>query len=531
MKARHALSLAAAGVLATTGVLLTDAGGSDAKSAATAAPPSAQSPTWSLPGADLANDRYVGGPITASNVSTLRVAWVDSLAAQDPGPYGGYATTPVFSGGVMYTQDLDSNVQAINVRSGRVLWTKMYLSPNEGPDGVSMAGGVVFGATATSAFALRASTGKQLWIKKLTRSAGEGIDMAPGYNDGTVYISTVGINEAANAGYTGGGRGVLWALDAATGATKWKWNAVPVNLWSSAHTRLNSGGGMWAPPAFDANGDLYVGTANPSPFPGTGKYPWGSSRPGPDLYTDSIVKLDGRTGKLIWYYQLTPHDLYDWDMQNSPILSEVGGRQIVIDGGKAGVLVAVDAQTGKLVWKRPVGVHNGHDNDNLLALKGDTSKLKIPEVIEPGPLGGIESALASNGKTVFAVVNDLPGKVSTSGITVSSFSASGDVVAVNEATGRVEWHVPLPASPYGGATLANNVLFTTTYNGTVWAFNASTGKLIWYRMLPDDTNAPVAVDGDTVVTADSIESNTIERIYAYRLGAGRRHPAGARRRG
>jgi outer membrane protein assembly factor BamB len=286
---------------------------------------------------------------------------------------------------------------------------------------------------------------------------------------------------------------------------------------------------MWAPPAFDANGDLYVGTANPSPFPGTGKYPWGSSRPGPDLYTDSIVKLDGRTGKLIWYYQLTPHDVYDWDMQNSPILSEVGGRQIVIDGGKAGVLVAVDAQTGKLVWKRPVGVHNGHDNDNLLALKGDTSKLKIPEVIEPGPLGGIESALASNGKTVFAVVNDLPGKVAASGITVSSLSASGDVVAVNEATGRVEWHVPLPASPYGGATLANNVLFTTTYNGTVWAFNASTGKLIWYRMLPDDTNAPVAVDGDTVVTAESIESDTIERIYAYRLGFGRRHPAGGRR--
>ena len=150
-----------------------------------------------------------------------------------------------------------------------------------------------------------------------------------------------------------------------------------------------------------------MGVANPAPFPGTARFPWGSSRPGPDLYTDSIVKLDERTGKLLWYYQLTPHDIYDYDLENSPILSNAGGRQLVIDGGKAGILVAVNAQTGKPVWTRTVGVHDGHISDNLYAERGQFSKLHTPETVEPGDFGGIESQLASNGTTVFAAVNNL----------------------------------------------------------------------------------------------------------------------------
>ena len=194
-------------------------------------------------------------------------------------------------------------------------------------------------------------------------------------------------------------------LDAAR--REWKFDEVPTNLWSSAHTNINSGGGLWDPPTFDGHGNLYIGVSNPAPFPGTAKYPWGSSRPGPNLYTDSIVKLDEKTGKLLWYYQLTPHDIYDWDLENSPILATAGGQQIVIDGGKAGILVAVNAQTGKLLWKRPVGVHNGHDNDGLYAEQA-TLEAPHPGTVEPGDLGGIESQLATNGTTVFAAVNNLP---------------------------------------------------------------------------------------------------------------------------
>jgi outer membrane protein assembly factor BamB/predicted lipoprotein with Yx(FWY)xxD motif len=487
--------------------------------------PSSLSTAWSLPGADLQNTRDVGGPINASSVSTLGVAWTDPITAT--GQFGGYATTPVVSGGVMYTQDLNSDVEAINLQSGKVLWTTKYNSANPGPNGVTFADGTLFGTTATSAFALQAATGKQIWIKKLTRNGNEGIDMPPGYHNGTVYVSTVPGN--ASNFYVGDGQAILWALDASTGATRWKWDEVPTNLWSSAHTHINAGGGQWYPPTFDGHGNLYVGVANPAPFPGTTQYPWGSSRPGPDLYTDSIVKLDENTGKLLWYYQLTPHDLYDWDMENSPILSSAGGQQLVIDGGKAGILVAVNAQTGKLVWKRSVGVHDGHDNDNLYAEDGQFSKLHTPETVEPGDFGGIEAPLASNGTTVFAAVNNLSETDSRQGIAGQGFAGAklppfstgtGDLVAVNEATGRVEWDDKLPSSPYGAVTLANDVVFTTTFNGTLYAFNASTGAELWHTGLSSGTNAPVAVVGDTVLTAASFPGPTGHgSIIAYRLGA------------
>src|SRR5215469_18773290 len=99
---------------------------------------------------------------------------------------------------------------------------------------------------------------------------------------------------------------------------------------------------------------------------------------GPGLYTDSVVKLSP-AGKLLWYYQLTPHDLYDWDLQNPPVLSTANGRPVVIDGGKAGIIVELDAQTGNLLWKRPVGAHDGHENDGLLTEHATpTSRAVLP---------------------------------------------------------------------------------------------------------------------------------------------------------
>jgi outer membrane protein assembly factor BamB len=525
-----ARAFAAAGVCATTAtaLALTAMNGSaqTARGATRQAVSATLPSTWTMPGANLANTRDVGGPINASNVATLGTAWSDQINVNSP--YGGYTSTPVVSGNVVYTQDLESNVEAINLQTGAIIWTKAFSSFDEGPNGLTLGNGDVFGATATSAFALDASTGRQLWIKKLTRNRAEGIDMAPAYHDGTVYVSTVSLNAGANLKYTGGGQGILWALNAATGAKRWEWHSIPTDGWSAAHERLNGGGGLWEPPSFDGHGGLYLGTANPEPFPGTAQYPWGSSRPGPDLYTDCIVKLSAKTGKLIWYYQLTPHDIYDWDMQNSPILSRVHGRQIVIDGGKAGIIVALDAATGKLLWKRPVGIHDGHTSDGLLAESGDFSKLSTGWV-EPGPLGGIESVLASNGSTVFAAVNDMPGLVSLSRIIVPVFSESGDLVAVNEATGRVRWDVSLPQSPYGGVTIVNNVVFTTTYDGRLWAFNAANGRQLWSTYLPFGTNAPVSVVGDTVLTAASIPPPSSKgSIVAFRLGAiGASGPAGA----
>jgi outer membrane protein assembly factor BamB len=473
--------------------------------------------TWGLPGADLSNTRDVKSPINANNVSSLGLSW--SLPINSKGFYGVYATTPVVSKGVLYTQDLSSNVSAINLSSGKILWEHKYNSPNIGPNGVTVANGTVYGTTANNVFALQAATGEQLWTKKITRNKQEGIDMAPGYNNGTVYVSTVPGN--ANNFYAGNGQAILWAMNAKNGKTKWKWDEVQ-NLWGNK--KVNSGGGQWDPPSFDAQGNLYVGVANPAPFPGTKQFPWGSSRKGSNLYTDSVVKLNANTGKLMWYYQLTPHDVADWDMNNSPILTKgAGGKQIVIDGGKAGIVIALDPSTGKLLWKRPVGVHNGNTNIGLTA-DSNPSSLKTPITVEPGDLGGIESQLASNGKTAFAAVNDMPVTYKGPSDTDASYNlntAKGELVAINQANGKILWDHKFKHSAFGAVSVTNNVAFTTTYDGMLWALNTSNGKVLWKKQLSAGTNAPVMISGNNVVTAGSFVQGKGQtaQIQAFSLGS------------
>jgi glucose dehydrogenase len=474
---------------------------------------------WPLPGADLQNTRNVPGPITSANVSTLQQAWEVPIKAI--GAFGSYATNPVVVAGIVYTQDIDSNVYAIDLKSGKLLWYHEYNSPDAGPNGITIAGGVVFGATGQSAFALQAATGEELWSKKLTRNKSEGIDMAPGYDNGIVYISTVPGNAVHFAGANGDA--ILWALNAKSGAVKWKWNETPPSLWSKEHRSINSGGGQWYPPSFDNTGDVYVGVANPSPVPGTKKYPFGSSRPGANLYTDSIVKLDHATGKVDWYYQLTPHDIDDWDLQDSPIVTTANGKGIVIGAGKAGIVVAVDQKTGKLLWRTPVGKHNGHDNDGQLTLAQAKAKLKFPFTVWPGILGGVESQLAVDKTNVYATVNNIPSTYTNNletGIKLGDITkGTGVEVAINKATGKIAWFHKFNQSPYGGASVTNDVLFTTTFGGTVWALDTKTGKALWHTQLAAGTNAPLAIAGDTVIAAGSfpLTSTQVPSIVAFRL--------------
>jgi glucose dehydrogenase len=482
---------------------------------------------WALPGGNRQNTRDVASPINSSNVSKLGVAWTVPLRIPVTHTDGAYATTPVVVNGVVYVQDLESNVMAISLATGKVLWRHAYDSPNGGPDGVNVAHAVVYGATNHAAFALSAATGRQLWIRTLTRNDHEGIGMAPGYDHGTVYVSTVPANPTVGE-YLPNAKGTLWALNAATGAPEWSWDEVQ-NLWG--HPNINSGGGQWYPPSFDSQGNIYVGVGNPAPVDGARGYPWGTSRPGPDLYTDSVVKLSPR-GKLLWYYQLTPHDLYDWDMQNSPVLTTAGGHPVVIDGGKAGIVIELNAQTGKPIWKLPVGVHNGHGNYGLLTENAKpASHIHLPRqfCLEPGIYGGVETQLASNGSTIFAAVNDMPSpmcgpatgcSISTSAAIEAVFKATGEMVAVNQDTGKLEWDTRLPSSPYGAATVTSNVVFTTTFHGDLYALNAATGAILREIPLSAGANAPVAIDGDYVIAGAGVPLSKTQQpmIIAYKLG-------------
>jgi glucose dehydrogenase len=467
------------------------------------------------PGIDLANTRFVkDSPIKRANASNLKVAW--TLESTAKSTYGSYAATPAVANGAIYMQDLESNVQAIDLQSGDVQWEKTYEEADQGPNGVVVSRGMVFGATPTKAFALDQESGDEVWSVELTRGSSEAIDMAPGYRNGLVYVSTV--PTLANSSYPGGGVGVLWALDAKTGKKVWHFNTVPDSLWGNK--TLNGGGGVWYAPSFDSEGSMYFGTGNPSPFPGTSNQPWGSSRPGPNLYTDSMVKMDAKTGKLGWYYQLTPHDVYDWDFQDSPILTSAGGRKLAIGAGKSGIVVAVDAETGKPVWEQPVGTHTGHDQDGIHAMRGEYSQLKAGSTVLPGTLGGVIAPMAANAKTVFVPIVNHGLTVSPRNDIEETGGLTGEVVALDVKTGAVKWTRKYPAAAFGAPVAVNDMVFVTTFDGVVHGLDANSGGEVWQANLPAASNTAVTVSGDTLLVPAGLPTAEGQQaeLVAFRLG-------------
>jgi outer membrane protein assembly factor BamB len=474
----------------------------------------AASVPWTLPNGDLFNTRVTrGARISSATVSKLGVAWTMPLTASSI--YGTFAANPVTSSdGTVYLQDLDSNVSAVDMKTGHVLWRRAYNSQDIGPNGVTYSGGKLYGATAKFAFALDAKTGKELWRNtKLVPSSrqkgggelanGFGIDIQPQVANGTVYLSSAALL----------GGGFVYALDAATGKVRWSFDTVTDPLGEKI-----IGGGAWNPPAIGPDGTVYIGTGN--------MYQPASvalGHPGRRLYTDSTLALDGKTGKLRWYFQAVPNDFHDWDMQLSPVYAKAGGRSLIVNAGKMGYVYAMDAASGKVVWKTKVGVHNGHDQDGVLALEHKLT-LRFPLTVEPGIVGGVETNMAVADGVVYVPVANLASvwKTRKTGLGSASFGAgTGEMLALDLATGRVIWDTKLPQMPDGDATVANDLVFTTTFDGYVIAFARSDGKIVWKKKLPAFTNAPIAIAGDTLITAASFpggKGQTTE-VVAFRLGA------------
>lgn len=464
------------------------------------------------PNGDLRNTRRVGGPITAKNAKKLKLAW--SHPIDGAGNYGSYTATPVIDRGVIYGQDLASNVEAIDLRTGETLWRTEYNLASAGPNGLTVADGKVFAATPTAAFALDQKTGEELWSVVLTKNEPAGIDMAPGYHKGLVYVSTVPVS-ADTGRYSDTHHGTLYALDAKTGKKRWSFNTIKQG--GKGKKTKSAGGGLWYAPAFDDEGGMYFGVGNPSPWPGTPDEPLGTGRPGPNLYTNSLVKLDAKTGKLRWYYQETPHDIYDWDLQGPPILVNRDGRKLAIIGGKSGFVIAADQQTGDVVWRRSVGKHNGHDKDGLRAMRG--KKIETGVEILPGVLGGVISQMSSDGKRVYAAVVNNPATLVDGSTLQGTNEMEGELVALDVATGERVWRKKLPVVSFGATSVANDVVFITTMDGRVVGYDTDSGKQVAELQLSAGTNAGVVVKGKTLVAPAGMASQGGQspQIDAFRL--------------
>jgi outer membrane protein assembly factor BamB len=237
-----------------------------------------------------------------------------------------------------------------------------------------------------------------------------------------------------------------------------------------------------------------------------------------------MVKLDARTGRVIWYNQVLPHDIYDWDFQNSPVITNAGHRPVVIGSGKMGYVYSFDQRTGKLLWKTPVGRHNGRDDDNLYAMRGEWDKLpQMPFAVYPGVFGGVISPAAVDDTTVYVAVNLTGATWATQEPPpiIDVTESAGELVALDLITGRIKWSQPLTSSAFGGASVVNDLVFTTSFDGLIYAFNTRTGQPVWQDQLPAITNAPVAIHGPYVLAAGGWPQAPGQRaeIVAYRLGA------------
>jgi outer membrane protein assembly factor BamB len=487
------MSLAAGAV---TGVARSSPAG-DPASVVGQPPPewAANAGSWPAHNYDLSNTRATTqSPINARTVSQLKVKWRFRLKGASA--FGAFASTPIVVDGTVYLQDLNSNVYALDRSTGALKWQHKFNRPSIGPNGVSFGYGRLYGSTETSTFALDPQTGKLLWSRKLIRNGQEGIDMTPQVYDGTVLISTIPGN--INSFYKGNGDGVLWALDAATGTPKWKFNTVSdgARLWG--RPKINSGGGLWYPPAVDGQGRVFISVANPAPLYGTKRFPNGSSRPGPDLYTDSIVALDGQTGKRLWFRQAVRHDLRDYDLQIPAILTTIPVHgtptEAVLVAGKMGKVFAYRADDGEPLWTLSVGRHQ-HDT-GLLPRK--------PVTIFPGDYGGVETPMALAENRLFVPWNDFAVRAGATGISGSlikqDFSKGrGGLTAVDATSGHALWRHKLPAMNFGAATVANDVVFTSTFAGKVYAFDTQNGKTLWTTQAPAGINSFPAIDGDTLL--------------------------------
>ena len=456
---------------------------------ATGKPPpewAANTSGWPSHNLNLANTRDDAHTrIDAADVSKLRQRWTFRLPYS--GEYGAFTSNPIVAGGVVYLEDPDSDVFALRLTTGKLLWRHDFhsVTPSGGPNGVALGYGLLFGETEDSVFALSPRTGKQVWIRKLTTNANEGIDMAPQLYDGRLLVSTIPGNGIPF--YLAGAYGIVYSLDAQTGKELWSFSTVKggSKLWGDP--TVNSGGGLWYPPAVDSHGRVFLGTGNPGPYPLSPSDPNARSRPGPNLYTDSLVALDGATGKLLWYRQVTPHDIRDHDFQDSPILVTVKshGRptEAVVGAGKSGFVIAFSAATGKRLWTLPIGKHNRYQSGPLPAK---------PVLYCPGSLGGVLTPMAEARRIIYVPWIDLCFKGSATGIVGAGKETSG-LAAVDAATGVVRWKHRFRAIDSGAATIADDVVFTSTTDGTVYALSTRTGAVLWQAKTPSGINSFPAI--------------------------------------
>ncbi len=434
--------------------------------------------SWLMYNKGYSGRRYSAlAQIDAENASRLHPVCLFQL-----GEVGTFSTGPVEYDGTLYVTT-HLGTYAVDATTCRKRWSSRHAA--QGPEmnatnkGVALAGGrVIRGTQDGFLFALDAKTGERLWERQVADwRLGEGVGAAPIVWNGLAYV--------AKAGGDWGIRGRMMAFDVADGKLVWSFDLVPA---SAPH----GGGASWVTYQLDPEtGTLYVPVGNPGPDFDA------AVRPGADLYTDSVVALDARTGKLKWYFQLVPHDFHDWDTTDVALFDN-GGRRLLAVTGKQGVLYVLDRDTGKLAFQLPV--------TTLLAADVPLTAQGVRACPVAGvqwngpaysPLTGLLYVNAIDWCSTYKAgpapvwVPTVPYTGLTNGFGTNDPIAdwAGWINAVDPKTGTMAWRLKRSTPMYAALTpTAGNVLFTGDLDGNFLALDARDGATLYSF----DTGGPIA---------------------------------------
>ncbi|MCP5404152.1 MAG: PQQ-dependent dehydrogenase, methanol/ethanol family [Novosphingobium sp.] len=453
------------------------------------------------------------GQIHSGNVDRLGLAWSLDLPGQQS-----LEATPLAVDGVLYFTGSYSDVFAVSVDTGELLWThqaKVYEHNKAKMNfifplnrGCAYSDGRVFSATIDGRLlALDAKTGELLWsTETVERDDQRFVTGAPRAFNGKVIIG--------QGGGDTGQRGYVTAYDEKTGEQAWRFYTVPgspeenkgdpameaaAKTWSGEYWKTGTGGTAWHGITFDPElNRIYVGTGNSGPYDPQKRSPGD----GDNLYLASIVALDADTGKYIWHYQVNPREAWDYKATAGMITAtlEIDGkpRKVLMQAPTNGFFYVLDRETGKLIsaeklgkatWAERIDIETGRpvENPDIRYEDGES-------VIWPWT-GGAHNwqAMSYNPDTGLVYVpymelgfrftrapDTFSGVVATPVGSDDEHEGKGALIAWDPVTQKPKWTVWHDWMWNGGTlSTAGDLVFQGTADGWLTAYDAEDGDVLW----------------------------------------------------
>jgi alcohol dehydrogenase (cytochrome c) len=499
--------------------------------------PAKEPQNWLMYGGDYSSNRYSGlTQLTPANARNLHLAWV----YQSP-VAGSWEPTPLVVDGIMYLTQRPNDVVALDAATGRVFWMYRYTNSADiavccgaNNRGLAILEDTLFmGTLDAHLIAIDAKSGHPIWNRQVADSkAGYSVTVAPLVVKDKVIIG-VGGGEL-------GIRGFIAAYDARTGKELWKFHTIPGpgepghETWESCppssgkycdpEAWQHGGGSIWVTGSYDPELNLtYWGVGNPGPDLNP------DQRPGDNLYTASVVALDCDTGKLRWHYQFTPHDRYDYDAVQVPVLANITWQgkplKAMFWANRNGNFYVLNRVTGEFLlgkpfvnvnWMsgfnqagRPVAtplpagmpVHpgmQGGTNWYAPSYSPRTRLMYVPTWEDQGVLFGATPATYQEGNGFIGgsfqpfvpsatdPTRGIPGAPGVPNLrrgpinNWTDAAGHGAVLAIDPATGEPRWKFLMTdVTDSGIVTTATDLLITGGREGYLQVLNARSGELLW----------------------------------------------------